>query len=348
MARLDPLLQAMRSQGNTDLHLAAGAPPRVRARGELEPLPLPSMAAADLDAAVRELLSEEHRAEFEEHRDVEFTYALPGVARFRASYFLTAQGPSAVFRLVPENAIPLAQLTLPPAFEPLLERRAGLIVVAVPRGSGRSTLMASIVDHLNGTSARTIVSLEDPVELLHRPKKGVVVQREVGRDTASYADGIRAALRSDAEVLVVGDVPDVSTAQLALRASEGGRLVLTFPAIPGAARTLERLVDDFPVEEQAEARRILADNLLGVLSQVLLRRKDGPSRVAAHELLLTGPDLIASLREGELGQVQAVLDTASGEGGQRAMDDALEQLLQAGAIAREEAHRKATDKSRFA
>lgn len=345
-SRLDPLFVLMRQQGSTDLHLSSGAPPRVRARGELEPMAQPSFAAADIDAAVQELLSPEQKEERARFNDVEFTYLLPGVGRVRGSSFLTASGPSAVFRLVAESAVPLDTLGLPPAFAGLLERRSGLVLVAVPMGSGRSTLIASMIDRVNASSPRHLLSLEDPVEVVHKPKTGIVVQREVGRDVSSFAAGVRDAMRRDVEVIVVGDLPDHDTALLAMRAAESGRLVIAFPAVPGTARAIERLVETFPTGAQLEARALLADNLLGVLSQVLVRRKDGPSRVAAHELLLSHPDLTSALRDGELREINAVLEASKAEG-MVPLDESLASLLKAGAIGREEAHRRATDKSRF-
>ena len=347
MARIDTLLRAVRAQGSSDLHLSVGSPPRVRSRGELDPLPGGQpLSAAEVTDAIGELLSPGERAEFAESRDVEFTYGIPGVARFRVSYFATAQGPAAVFRLVPEAAIDLGTLVLPPAFESLLVRRSGLVLAAAPMGSGRSTICASIVDRIATTTSRLVVSLEDVVEVVHVRKQGVVMQREIGRDAQSWADGIDAALRLDAEVIVLGDLPDAATTRLALRAAEGGRLVVAAPAIPGAVRTLERLVENFPAEEQGEIRSQLADNLLGVLSQVLVRRKDGNGRVAAHELLLANADVASSLREGEIREISAVLE-AGKSAGMLVLDDSLDKLVTGGVIAPEEAHRKAADKSRF-
>lgn len=348
MAKIDALLRTARAQGSSDLHLTTAAPPRIRARGELDPVPgFAPMSGPEIDDAIRELLTPAEQTEFDEWRDVEITYGLPGVARFRVSYFATVQGPAAVFRLVPETALGLETLSLPPAFDSLLVRRSGLVLVSAPAGSGRSTLCASIVDRIAATTSRMVVSIEDVVEVLHAKKLGVVLQREVGRDAPGWSDAIAAALRLDAEVLVVGDLPDAATTRLALRAAEGGRLVIAAPAVPGAVRTLERLVEQFPAVEQGELRSLLADNLLGVLSQLLVRRKEGGGRVAAHELLLASPDLASSLRDGEIREIGAILD-AGKSSGMLSLDDSLEKLLRADAIGVEEAHRKATDKGRFA
>src|SRR5207249_3922300 len=194
MARLDPVFRQMRQQGSTDLHLATGSPPKVRVRGELEALPSAPMGEDEIRAAMDELLSPEQAAEFARFHDVELTYGLPGVARMRGSYFLTQAGPAAIFRLVPETAVPLDSLALPAQFAPLLDRRAGLILCGVPPGSGRSTLAASITDRINGSASRHVTTLEDPVEMLHARRQGVVLQREIGRDTESFASGIRAAM----------------------------------------------------------------------------------------------------------------------------------------------------------
>ncbi|HVO29387.1 MAG TPA: ATPase, T2SS/T4P/T4SS family [bacterium] len=348
MARIDSLLQLARAQGSSDLHLAGGAPPRIRVRGELEPLAnAPALTTAELESAMSELLSAQERQEFSDFRDVEITYGLAGVARFRVSYYTTLQGPAAVFRLVPEQALAIETLALPPAFEPLLSRRTGLVLLAAPHGSGRSTLCASIVDRIIGTSARVVVSIEDPIEVLHGRKQGVVLQREVGRDVPQWGEAFRAAERLDAEVIVAGDLPDAAALRAALHAAEGGRLVIAAVPVPGAVRAIERLVDLLPAGEQLEIRAALADNLLGVLSQVLLRRKDGNGRVAAHELLLTGPDVISSLREGELRELAAVLDAGKGAGMQ-SLDDSIDRLLKAGVVVQEEAARKAVERARFA
>ena len=345
--RLDLLFRLMLQQGSTDLHLAAGAPPKTRTRGVLEPVPVPPMPAADIDLALGEILSDEARTEYSRFKDVEFSHHAPGVARFRVSYFMTQQGPAAVFRVVPEIPVPLENVGLPPAFGSLLSRRQGLVLVSAPMGSGRSTLQASIVDKINSTLPRHVLSLEEPIELVHGRKVGLVVQREIGRDTTSFDSGIRAGLRSDADVLVVGDLPDARTTFAALEAAESGRLVIALPAIPGAVRTLERLVEPVPIERQAEARALLADNLLGVLGQVLVQRKDGLSRVAAHELVLNNRHVSEALREGELHAISAAVE-AGKAGGMRLLDDSLAALVQQDVITGEEAHRRAIDKSRFA
>lgn len=346
MARLDPLFRLILQQGSTDLHLAAGNPPKARNRGVLEPIPMPPLSAEDIRLCMDELLTDEAKGEFAQYKDVEFSHWVPGMARFRASYFLTQQGPAAVFRVVPEAAVPLEKLSLPPQFEALLERRAGLILVAAPMGSGRSTLLASIVDRINASSGRYVLTLEEPVELSHPKKLGLVVQREIGRDTMSFESGVRAAQRSDAEVLVVGNVPDPATTLAVLAAAESGRLVIALPAIPGAVRTLERLVEMMPAERQAEVRAMLADNLLCVLGQILVRRQDMPLRAAAHELLLNTADLASALREGELREAGSVIEAGKALG-MRSLDDSLAALLAQKVISPEEAHRKALDKSRF-
>ena len=346
MGRLDPLFRLLIQQGATDLHLAAGNPPKMRSRGVLEPLTIQKITAEEIELAMGELLTDEAKGEFARFKDVEFSHSVPGMARFRASYFLTQQGPAAVFRLVPEVAVPLEQLALPPQFEALLERRAGLILVAAPMGSGRSTLHSSIVDRVNATSARHVISIEEPIEMAHPRKKGLVMQREVARDTATFESGVRAAVRSDADVLVVGNVPDYQTTQVLLAAAESGRLVVALPAIPGAVRTLERLVEMTPPEWQAETRALLADNLLGVLGQILVRRKDMPARVAAHELLLATPDLASALRDGDLRDAVSVIDAGKAMG-MRSLDDSLATLVAQNVISVEEAHRKAGDKARF-
>lgn len=346
MARLDPLYRLLLQQGGSDLHLAAGSPPKIRNRGVLEALNMPPLSAEDVDLAMNELLTDEAKREFAKFKDVEFSHWVPGLARFRASYFLTAQGPAAVFRVVPEVALALDKLGLPPQFEALLERRAGLVLVAAPMGSGRSTLLASIVDRVNSTSARHVVVLEEPIEVSHPRKLGLVVQREIGRETETFESGVHAALRTDADVLVVGNVPDYATTLALLRAAEGGRLVVALPAIPGAVRTLERLVETTPPECQAEVRALLADNLLGVLGQILVRRQDMPARVAAHELLLATPDLASAIRDGDLRDVVSVIE-AGKSAGMRSLDDSLAALIAQNVIAPEEAHRKAIDKARF-
>ena len=347
MADLDRLLRYLQEKGGSDLHLAAGMEPRVRMRGELEPVP--GWGVLD-DAAVRALLqpvaAERHWREWVETHDVDFAYGLEGVARFRANYFEQQHGAAAVFRMIPEQVVSLDALALPPAIARLAELRGGLVLVTGPTGSGKSTTLAAVIDKINRESSRHIVTIEDPVEFVHANVCSVLSHREVGQHTRSFADALRGAVRQDADVVLVGEMRDRETISMALAAAEMGLLVFGTLHTSGAAKTIDRIVDAFPASEQGQVRLGLSESLAAVISQLLLPSKDGRGRVAVNEIMLRTPGLANLVREGNTPMLHSLIQSGRKDGMQT-MDDALFALVQAGRIDPREAWRKAHDKTRF-
>ena len=347
MARVDDLLRYLKESGASDLHMSAGLAPHVRLHGRLEPVP--GWSALDHNAVLAllvEILAPRQREEYERSGDLDFAFGLDGVARFRTNYLLQETGAAAVFRIIPDRIPPLADLQMPPAVEALCHLRSGLVLVTGPTGSGKSTTLASIVDRINETYPKHIVTVEDPVEFLHRSKRSVVSQRQVGFDTETFAAALRGAIRQDAEVIMVGEMRDSETIGLAVAAAEMGSLVLGTLHTNSAAKTIERVIDAFPPEQQPQVRSSLAESLQGIVSQLLLRRADGKGRVAAVEILLTAQGLPSMIRDGKTNQLDSIF-TSGKKMGMQSMDDALMALAEAKAIEPEEAYLKARDKKRF-
>jgi twitching motility protein PilT len=344
--QLRDLLDWTCETGGSDLHLAAGLPPRVRLHGALQQIEgWATLRDDELRAALRSIVSEQQWASYRERGDLDFAHGLDGV-RFRANYFEQAQGAAAVFRRIPERIAPLAELGLPAAIERLAHVDHGLILITGPTGSGKSTTLASIVDRINESYAKHVVTIEDPVEFVHRDKKCVFSQREVGHDTGSFADALRAAMRQDADVILVGELRDLETISLALTAAEMGSLVIATLHTSSAAKTVDRIIDVFPGAEQPRIRLALGDALAAVVSQLLLPTADGKGRVAATEILLRCRGLANSIREGATPMIRNLIQSGH-RAGMRSMDDSLLELLRAGRISFDEAYRKATEKQRF-
>jgi twitching motility protein PilT len=320
MARLDDLLRTLRQNGGSDLHLAAGLEPRIRIHGGLDPVPgWSTLADGELRAMMQELAQARHWDEYQRTSDADFAYGLDGVARFRANYFVQENGAAAVFRIIPEKIVSLEELRLPAAIEKLAHLQKGLVVVTGPTGSGKSTTLAAVIDHINRTYARHIVTIEDPVEFVHQNKQSVVTHREVGSDTVSFADALRAAVRQDADVVLVGEMRDRETITAAVTAAES---------------------------EQPQIRISLSESLAAVVSQLLLPTTDGKGRVAVNEILLRTSGLPNLIREGNTPMIGSLIQSGKGEGMQ-SMDDALMAFVQQKRIHPRDAYLKAADKSRF-
>ncbi len=347
MARLDELLRMLESKGASDLHLAAGREPRLRLNGHLEPAEgWQTIDDPTARALMQELTDADRWARFTRTHDLDFAYELHGVARFRANYFEQQNGAGAVFRRIPEKIIPIEDLKTPPAVERLADLESGLVLVTGPTGSGKSTTLAAIVDRINATSARHIVTIEDPIEFVHANKRSVLSQREVGSDTGSFAAALRAAIRQDASVVMVGEMRDYETIALALAAAEMGLLVFGTLHTNSAAKAIDRVIDAFPADQQGQARGMMAESLAAVVAQLLLRTADGHGRVAVHEVLLRTPALANIIREGNTPMLASVIQGGRAMGMQT-MDDALFALAQAGTIPVADAELRATDKRRF-
>jgi twitching motility protein PilT len=345
--RLHDLLRSTREKGGSDLHLAAGMEPRMRVHGALQPVGgWPNLGAEEIATLLREVVSKEQWQEFVSSGDLDFALAVPGVARFRANYLRQERGPSAVLRTIPEKIASLEELQLPAILGWLAELASGLVLVTGPTGSGKSTTLAAIIDRINRTQPKHIVTIEEPVEFVHTGIKSVFSQREVGTDTESFASALRAAIRQDADVVLVGEMRDLETIALALRAAEMGLLVFGTLHTNSAAKTIDRLIDVFPAEEQAQTRVSLAESLEAIVAQLLLPRADGSGRVAANEILLRTPGLGNLIREGNLPMLQTVMQSGKPMGMQL-LDEVLLDLVARKVVTAKDAYLKAQDKSRF-
>jgi twitching motility protein PilT len=347
MGRMDALLRQLLEEKGSDLHLAAGQPPRMRRKGALEPV---AGAAPFDDAGLRAVLGEittpEQWRSYEEQNDLDFAYGIPGVARFRANYFVQEHGAGAVFRIIPEEIQTLADLKLPEAIGRFAHLDRGLVLVTGPTGSGKSTTLAAVINEINESYAKHVLTIEDPIEFVHPNKKSVFSQREVGIHTQGFGPALRAAIREDADVILVGEMRDYETISLALTAAEMGALVFGTLHTNGAAKTIDRVIDAFPADEQPQARLSLSESLVGVVSQQLLRTSDGKGRCAVNEILIRTSGLANVIREGNTPMLLNIIQSGKSIGMQT-MDDALMALVQANRIAPDDAYRKAIDKARF-
>jgi twitching motility protein PilT len=347
MPRLHELFHYLRDNKGSDLHLAAGLEPRIRKHGSLEAVDGWSVLThEELCEILREIASGEQWAEYESNGDLDFAYGFEGVARFRANYLRQENGAGAVFRIIPEEIVPLEKLNLPKAIESLAHLQQGLVLVTGPTGSGKSTTLAAIIDRINSAYAKHIVTIEDPVEFVHKSKMSIFSQREVGTDTESFGAALRAAIRQDADVILVGEMRDLETIALAVTAAEMGALVFGTLHTNGAANTIDRLIDAFPADEQAQIRTTLSESVAAIVSQLLLRTADGQGRCAVNEILLKTPGLPNVIREGNTPMITTIIQGGKSIGMQL-MDDALMDLVEDKRITAREAYMKAHNKGRF-
>ena len=347
MARLNELFHYLKDHGGSDLHLAAGMAPHIRQHGSMEPVEdWAVLSDAELRVMLKEIASDEQWAHYEKNLDLDFAYALEGVARFRCNYLNQERGAGAVFRIIPEKIRSLEELKAPAVLQKLADLEQGLVLVTGPTGSGKSTTLAAIIDLINVKHARHVITIEDPVEFVHQNKKSTISQREVGTDTQSFAVALRSAIRQDPGVILVGEMRDMETIALAITAAEMGVLVFGTLHTNNAAKTIDRVIDAFPTDQQQQVRTMLSESLAGVVSQLLLRTPDGQGRVAVHEILLKTPGLPNIIREGNTPMLHSIIQSGKGIGMQ-SMDDVLYQFAKDGKISGEEAFHKATNKPRF-
>jgi len=347
MAQIDAFFKMLKDTGASDLHLASGAQPMLRLNGRLERIKYQVLGEEELKALLYEIAPERLVKVFEETGDLDFAYAAPGLGRLRANYFRQERGVAAAFRAIPETVPTLAGLGLPPLLGELAMRPKGLILVTGPTGSGKSTTLAAMVRHAAENRRDHIITIEDPIEYLHAPAGSLINQREVGRDTRSFATALRGALREDPDIVLVGEMRDLETIELALEAAETGHLVLSTLHTVSAAKTIDRVIDVFPGDRQAQIRSALSESLSAVIAQTLLPRADRPGRVAALELLLATTAVRNLIRENKIFQIPSMMETGRAHG-MRTMDESLLDLLAAGAIDGPAALRNAANKSRFA
>ena len=346
MAQLDVFFKLMLEQGASDLHLASGSPPLLRVNGDLQRVRHPALSHDDLKAMLYDVTPAAKMEQFEATGDVDFAYVAPGLARYRVNLFLQQHGVAAVFRQIPAAIPSLEALGLPPILLKLPLLRQGLVLVTGPTGSGKSTTLAALVDYANTHRRDHILTIEDPVEFIHPNKNCVVNQREVGSHTRAFATALRAALREDPDIIMVGEMRDLETIRFAVEAAATGHLVFGTLHTQNATTTISRIVDLFPAPQQGLIRSTLADSLQAVVAQVLLKRREAGGRCAALEILLATPAVRTLIRDGKTHQIPTVLQTGKAYGMQ-ALDDALLEHVQHGHIHATDAYPHATDKTRF-
>jgi twitching motility protein PilT len=348
LPHIDDLLRMMLERGGSDLHITAGTPPGIREQGDLVPVEgMRPLTPRDTQAMVLSMLSEEQRKRFETELELDFAYSIPGVSRFRANVFQQRNSLGAVFRVIPIQIPTIEQLGLPRVCRQLADRPRGLVLVTGPTGSGKSTTLAAMIDHINETRPVHIMTLEDPIEFMHRNKKAFINQREVGEDTRSFASALKRVLRQDPDVILVGEMRDLETIAAAITAAETGHLVLATLHTTGGPATVDRIIDVFPPHQQQQVRMQLSGTLEGVLSQVLLRSMDGKSRVMAMEIMLGVPAISNLIREGKTHQMPTIIQ-GSQSVGMQTLDQSLKTLVQAGKITYEEAISKAQEPAELA
>lgn len=347
MAQIDPLLVHVKENDGSDLHLVAEQPPRIRAKGAIQAIEGQGVLTNDaLRAMMQEVATARAWEEYEDTGDLDFAFSLDGVARFRANFFVQASGAACVFRIIPEEIISLEDLNLPKAVCDLADLNEGLVLVTGPTGSGKSTTLAAIIDKVNKTYSRHIVTIEDPVEFIHQNRNSLFSHREVGLHSKGFGPALKSAIRQDADVILVGEMREQETISLAITAAEMGMLVFGTLHTNNAAKTIDRIIDAFPAEEQNMVRLSLAESLAGIVSQLLLKRCDNGGRIAVNEILLRTPGLPNIIRDGNTPMLSSIIQAGQSQGMQ-SMDDALFAFVDAGKISAQDAYMKATDKGRF-
>ena len=336
----DVLLEVIDRRAS-DLHITAGAPPTVRVRGRLVPMEgYPVLTPNDTREIVYSILSEGQRQKFENNWQLDFAYQIPGRARFRVNAYMQRSAVGAALRLIPFDVVPLETLGLPPVVAEFANKPRGLVLVTGPTGSGKSTTLASLIDVINASREEHIMTVEDPIEFLHQHKKCIVNQREVGSDATSFADALKAALRQDPDVILVGEMRDIETIGTAITAAETGHLVFATLHTQDTPQTIDRIIDVFPAEQQGQIRAMLSVSLQGIMTQMLLPTADGAGRCVAAEVLVPTPAVRNLIREAKTHQIYSVLQTGASHGMQT-MDAALAQLVRAGKVNRQLAESRA-------
>ena len=346
MAKIDALFRMMNEQGASDLHLSTGNPPIFRQRGEMVRLNFKALGHDELKSILFEILSEKQKAHFEETMDLDFAYEVEGLARFRGNIMMQYRGIAAVFRIIPSKILSADELGLPEGVRRMTNFKKGMVLVTGPTGSGKSTTLAGMIDLINSTRQEHILTFEDPLEFIHENKMSLMNQRQIGQHTESFASALRAALREDPDVILVGEMRDLTTIQLAMSAAETGHLVFGTLHTSTAAKTVDRIIDVFPTDQQEQVRAMLSESLKGVICQQLLKTADGKGRVPALEIMLGTPAIANLIREGKTFQIPSIMQTAKKDGMQL-MDQHLLDLLKTKMVNPEEAYRCAVDKKQF-
>jgi twitching motility protein PilT len=331
----------------SDLHLSAGLPPMIRVHGDVRRINLPPMEHADVHAMVYDIMTDSQRKTYEEDLECDFAFGVPNLARFRVNAFVQDRGAGAVFRTIPTKVLTLEELNTPPIFKEIAVQPRGLVLVTGPTGSGKTTTLGAMIDYINENQYAHILTIEDPIEFVHISKRALLNQREVGQHTHSFANALRSALREDPDVVMVGEMRDLETIRLALTAAETGHLVFGTLHTSSAAKTIDRIVDVFPAAEKEMVRTMLSESLRAVISQALLKTKDGHARVAAHEIMIGTPAIRNLIRENKVAQMYSAIQTGQGVGMQT-LDQCLSDLVRRNVISAHEARHKAMNKDNFA
>jgi twitching motility protein PilT len=345
-ARIDTFLRLGREQGASDIHFAVGVPPMLRLHGDIQPVRYRDLTADECRSLIFEILDDERKTLFGQGTDLDFSYSPAPDERYRFNVFRKLGGVAAVVRIVPTACSTLEQLGLPPVVKKLAQAHQGLLLVTGATGSGKSTTLGAIIDHLNSTRKLNIITLEDPVEFVHQSKSSLVVQREVGSSVGSFAEGLRAALREDPDVILVGELRDAETISMAMMAAETGHLVLGTLHTTSAAKTLDRIIDSLPAEQKAQGLMFLSQNLRGVISQVLVKKAEGRGRKAIVEVMVLTPAISNLLLTGKQFQIPAVMQTGK-DTGMRLLDQALLEAIHNKEVDPDDAYLQSHDKKQF-
>ena len=333
------LLAFSAKNGASDLHLSAGLPPMIRVDGDVRRINLPAMEHKEVHALIYDIMNDKQRKDFEEFFETDFSFEVPGVARFRVNAFNHNRGAGAVFRTIPSKVLTMEDLGMGKVFQTISEMPRGIVLVTGPTGSGKSTTLAAMIDYINDSRYEHILTIEDPIEFVHDSKKCLVNQREVHRETLGFAEALRSALREDPDIILVGEMRDLETIRLALTAAETGHLVFGTLHTTSAAKTIDRVVDVFPAEEKSMVRSMLSESLQAVISQTLMK-KNGGGRVAAHEIMIGTPAIRNLIREDKVAQMYSAIQTG-GALGMQTLDQCLQGLVKKGLVSREVAREKA-------
>lgn len=339
------LLQFSVENKASDLHLSAGMPPLLRIDGDVRRLDLPALAHKDVHGLIYDIMNDKQRKEYEESLEIDFSFELPGIARFRVNAYNQNRGAAAVMRTIPSEILSLEMLNAPKCFKGISDQARGLVLVTGPTGSGKSTTLAAMIDYINSEKNHHILTIEDPIEFVHQSKKSLINQREVGKDTLGFSEALRSALREDPDIILVGEMRDLETVRLALTAAETGHLVFGTLHTTSAAKTMDRIIDVFPAAEKSMVRSMLSESLQAVISQTLVK-KSGGGRVAAHEILLGTAAIRNLIREDKVAQMYSVMQTGSSLGMQT-LDQCLQKLVNEGLVPRDSAREKAQNKDLF-